>query len=872
MIRTALKTVFAHKLRLLLTALSVMIGVAFIAGTFIFTDTIDNTFSQLFDDVFEGQDVIVQAESEFDVGFSGPPPIDEGILDTVLTVPGVDAAEGTVGGFAIIYDKEGEAIVPAGPPTIGGSWTKDLRLAGNIAIRDGRAPTGPGEVSIDAATAKGNDLGVGDVVKVQTTNEVSEYEIVSIIGFGEADNLAGATFAGFELETAQRLFDLEGKYSSIVVAAEEGTSPDLLRNGIATVLPAGVEAVTATDEAADQSEALSESLGFLQTALLVFALVAVFVASFIIQNTFRIIVRQRQKELALLRAVGATGSQVVWMVVIEAILVGVVASVLGIAFGFVIAQGLTGVMSGLGFDLPSTTAPLAMRTIIVGVAVGLFVTVAAAVLPAVRASRIPPVAALQDVDVQLRMSDRRRTIIGSIVLVAGIALIVNGLFGDVLDLGPLNELTAIGVGALLVFLAVSMLSSLIVKPFARFLAPVLGFIAPSNLLRPVRRLLGRATGKDQLTGLLAEQNSVRKPRRTATTASALMIGLALVAFFFVLGDSIKSSASAAIEEGLRADYVISVDGFSGGFSPALGEELAEQPEIGEVTQLRFGFWDRDGSDEFLMGVNTDNIDETIFLGVTQGSVAALGEGGVMVHEDIFEDEGWALGETIPMGFATTGLQQVPISGVFTEAGVVQANFLVGLDFYEENFEGFGTDVDFVLAVKSAAGVTPDTARAAVEAVAADYPNANVRDQAEYRQSQEDQVNTLLVLFNALLILAVIIAVFGIANTLALSIFERTREIGLLRAVGMNRPQLRRMIRHEAMIVAIIGAVLGIIVGLFFGIIVTSALASQGIDVLSIPVAQIVFLVIFGAFAGLMAAILPARRAAKLNILEAIAYE
>ena len=872
MIRTALKTVFAHKLRLALTALSVMIGVAFIAGTFIFTDTIDNTFSQLFDDVFEGQDVIVQGESEFDVGFSGPPPIDESVLDAVLGVPGVDIAEGSVGGFAVIYDSEGEAIVPTGPPTLGGSVTDDLRLSGNVSIREGVTPSGPGQVAIDARTADDNGLAVGDTVKIQTPTIVDEYELVAIVGFGESDNFAGATFAAFDLETAQRLFNLEGQYSTIAVIAEEGTSPDLLRNSIATVLPEGVEAVTAADEAADQSDALSESLGFLQTALLIFALVAVFVASFIIQNTFRIIVRQRQKELALMRAVGATGTQVVWMVVIEAIIVGVVASVLGIAFGFLIAQGLTSVMSGIGFDLPSTTAPLAPRTIIVGVAVGLFVTVAAAVLPAVRASRIPPVAALQDVDVRLRMSDRRRSMIGGVVLVAGIALIANGLFGDVLDLGPLNELTAVGVGALLVFLAVSMLSSLIVKPAARVLGPVLGFISPSNLLRPIRGLFGGRKQADKLTGLLAVQNSVRKPRRTATTASALMIGLALVAFFFVLGDSIKASAGAAIEEGLRADYVISVDGFSGGFSPALGEELAEQPEVSAVTPLRFGFWDRNGSDEFLMGIDTDTVDQTIFLGVTQGSVAALGDGGVMVEESIFEDEGWALGDTIPMGFATTGLQEVPISGVFTEAGVVQANFLVGLDFYEENFAGFGTDVDFVVAVKTVDGVAIDEARAVVDGIAADYPNANVRDQAEYRQSQEDQVNTLLVMFNALLILAVIIAVFGIANTLALSIFERTREIGLLRAVGMNRQQIRRMIRHEAMIVAIIGAVLGIIVGLFFGIIVTAALSSQGIDVLSIPALQIAFLVIFGAIAGLGAAILPARRAAKLNSLEAIAYE
>jgi putative ABC transport system permease protein len=853
MLRTALKTVFAHKLRLLLTALSVMIGVAFIAGTFIFTDTIDRTFNDLFDDIFEGQDVIVQAEAEFDVGFSGPPPIDESVLDIVLSVPGVEVAEGSVGGFAVIYDKQGEAILPTGPPTIGGSLVEDPRLGGSGEIRSGRLPEGPSEAAIDARTAEDNDIAAGDVVKIQTPDAVTEFEIVGTLGFGESDNLAGATYAGFDLVTAQQLFGLESQFSGISVLAEEGTNPDLLRNAIAAALPEGIEAVTAADEAAAQSEALSESLGFLQTALLIFALVAVFVASFIIQNTFRIIVRQRQKELALMRAVGATGGQVVWMVVIEAIVVGLFASIVGIAFGFVIAQALTGVMAAIGFDLPSTTAPLASRTIIVGMAIGLGVTVAAAVLPAVRASRIPPVAALQDVDVRLRMSDRRRTIIGSIVLAVGIALIINGLFGDILDLGPLNELTAIGVGALMVFLAVSMLSSLIVKPFANFL----GWPLPSL---------------DNLTGTLAVQNSVRKPRRTATTASALMIGLALVAFFFILGDSIKASAGAAIEEGLRADYVVSVTGFSGGFSPALGEEIAASDEFEAVTPLRFGFWDRDGSDEFLMGIDTATVDKTIFLGASPGGIEALGRGGVLVHEDVFDEQGWVVGDAIPMGFATTGLQQVEVVGTFTENGVVQANFLVSLDFYEANFEGFGTDVDFVLAAKAAEGVSPEASRAVIDVAAADYPNAEVRDQVEYRQSQEDQVNQLLVMFNALLVLAVVIAVFGIANTLALSIFERTREIGLLRAVGMGRRQIKRMIRWESIIVAIIGAVLGIVVGLFFGIVVTAALGAQGIDVLSIPAVQIVGLVVFGAIAGLLAAMLPARRAAKLNILEAIAYE
>jgi putative ABC transport system permease protein len=853
MIRTALKTAFAHKLRLALTALSVMIGVAFIAGTYIFTDTIDNTFSQMFDDIYEGQDVIVQSTTEFDVGFSGPPPIDESVLDTVLAVDGVELAEGSVGGFALIYDKDGEAIVPTGPPTIGGSMTEDLRLAGNVGIREGTAPTASDEVSIDAATADDNGLTIGDVVKVQTPDEVAEYEIVGILRFGESDNLSGATFAGFELSTAQELFGLVGQYSSITVIGEEGTNTDLLRNSIAAALPEGIEAVSAADEAAEQSEALSESLGFLRTALLIFAAVAIFVASFIIQNTFRIIVRQRQKELALLRAIGATGNQVIWMVVIEAMLVAVVASVLGILFGFVLSSGLTAVMAAAGFDLPSTSAPLAMRTVLVSLAVGVLVTLAAAVLPAIRASRIPPVAALQDVDVRLRMSDRRRTLIGLTLLVAGVALILNGLFGDVLDFGPLNELTAVGVGALLLFLAVSILSSRVVKPVAR----ILGW--------PLPKL-------DNLTGTLAIENTTRKPRRTATTASALMIGLALVGFFFVLGSSIKASAGAAIEDGLRADYVLSVSGFSGGFSSELGETLDEAPEIEAVTSLRFGFWDNDGAEDFIMGIDTRTVEQTIELGVVAGSVDALTDGGVFVLEDIADEEGWVVGDTVRMGFVTSGLQEMEIVGIFSEANVVQANYLIGLETYEENFEGFGTDVDYVLAVKAAEGVSADSSRAVIEAAAVDYPNADVRDQVEYRESQEAQVDTILIMFNALLALAVIIAMIGIANTLALSVFERTREIGLLRAVGMNRGQIRRMIRWESIIVAVIGALLGVVIGLFLGVVVTSALGSQGIDVLAIPTGQIIGLVIFGVLAGLLAAILPARRAARLNILEAIAYE
>lgn len=900
MVRFAFKAIFAHKLRLILTAMSIVMGVAFIAGTFIFTDTIDETFNDLFENTFAGQDVIVQTATEFNAGGTGAPPLDEEVLDLVLEVPGVEVAEGSVSGFALIYDKNGEAIVPFGPPTLGGSWVEDERLLGNAVIREGGSPQGPDEVVIDARTVSANDFLVGDLVTIQTAAGVADYTLVGSLGFGDADNLAGATFAGFTLDTAQRVLGFEGQYTSITVIGEDGVEPTELATRISAAVPDDVEAVLAADEAAEQEETLQEALGFIRTGLLVFAFVAVFVGAFIIQNTFRIIVRQRQRELALLRAVGATGRQVVWLVLVEAFVVAVLASIAGILLGLLLSRMLTAAMSGIGWDIPTTTAPLTPRTIVVGLLVGVGITVVAALLPAVRASRIPPVAALQDADVQLRMPDRARSIAGLILLVVGVGLIVAGLFGDVIDLGPLNELSAVGLGALAVFLAVAVLSSFLVKPAARVighrwllallallaglvlvglglaliaLAPILLVIAVFPIgIGAYALYLAWTAVRDRFTPNLATENSIRKPRRTATTAAALMIGLALVAFFFIFGDSIKASAGSAIEEGLRADYVLSVTGFVGGFSTELADDLETLPEVETVTRLRLGFWDNEGTDDIVIAVDTDNVEETIFLDVEQGSLDALGEGGVFVYADQAEERGLAVGDTIPMGFNATGLQQVEVVGTYNESNVVQSNYLVGLDFYAESFGGYGTDLDFVLAVVTAADVSADAARAAIDAAAEPFPNVAVRDQVEYRESQEAQVDTVLLLFNGLLILAVIIALFGITNTLALSVFERTREIGLLRAVGMTRRQVQRTVFWEAIMVAVIGAALGIVVGLFFGIVVTAALASQGIDELSIPFGTIAVLVIAGAIVGLIAAIFPAIRASRLNILESIAYE
>jgi putative ABC transport system permease protein len=852
MLRTTLKGVFAHKARLALTALAIILGVSFVTGTFIFTDTIDKTFNTLFEDSYAGTDVVVQAETEFEPGFYGPPPFDERVLSQVRAVSGVVAAEGNVVGYAQIIDKQGEAIAPNGPPTLGGNWLTDERLWGNLEVREGRVPTVAGEVSVDARTAADNDLGIGDRIDILVPIGRVNAEIVAITGFGESDSIAGATFAGFESREAQRVLDLVGQYQTISVVGEEGLDAAALRDRISPQLPAGFEAVIGADEAAKQAESLSSELGFIQTVLLVFAAIAVFVGAFIIQNTFRIIVAQRTRELALYRAIGASGGQIVRMVLWEALVVAVFASILGIGFGLAIASGLTALMSAAGFDLPSTSAELLPRTVIAGLVVGIIVTLVSSLLPAMRAARVPPMAAMREVESVPRGGLRRRVIAGGITLAAGIALIVNGLFGDVLDLGPLNELSAIGVGAFVVFIGVSILSALIVKPLARLIgAPV--------------KFLGKVTGQ------LAEENSIRRPRRTAATASALMIGLALVGFFYILGDSLKASVGAAIDRGLRADFVLTPENFIGGMPPRLAADLAALPEVDAATALRLGVWDRDGSDDFLVGVDTTTADATMFLDIQEGSLEALAGGGVLVYDDTAKDKGWVLGDTVPMGFAATGLQQAEIVGIFGERDVLpnSASYLVGLDFYEANF---AEQLDFAIGLKVLDGVAVEDARTAINAVAADYPNANVEDQAEFRATQAAQIDVLLNVFQAMLFLAVIIALLGITNTLVLSIFERTREIGLLRAVGMSRWQVRRMVLWESIIVAVIGGLLGLVVGVFFGVVVVAALGNLGVTELSIPGPELLSLLLIATLAGVLASIFPARRASRLNILEAISYE
>lgn len=849
MLRAALKGVMANKLRLALTAIAIVLGVAFVAGSFVFTDTITARFDSLLQEVSVGVDVYVRPEPP-EVGDvfqnTETQSMPENTLDTVRAVEGVRVADGGVAGFAQIVGKDGEPIGGQGPPTLGFSWGSEPSLSPvQIMEGNGRAPDGPGEVVIDVNTMKDGEFALGDRVQILLIGPPEDFEIVGFASFGEEDSLAGATLAIFEMGEAQRVFDLEGRLSEIAVAAEEGVSPDDLAQRIDEQLDTDIQALTAEESNADQLAQIGDALGFLNIALLAFAAVAVFVGAFIISNTFRIIVAQRTRELALLRAIGATSRQVVWMVVLEAFVVAFVASVIGIAVGVLLAIGLNEVSDALGFGVPDGPLTLLPRTIVVGMLTGIIVTVLAALLPARQASRIPPVAAMREELAAPRRRDlHRRAIAGVVVSALGLAALGLGLLVSVA-----NAIAYVGAGALIFFLGVSILAPLAARP----VASVLGW--------PLPRMFG-------VTGSLAQENTRRQPRRMASTASALMIGVALVVFVAILGASIKASVEETIFDAFPGDFSASSTNFTVGVSRSFTEAIGELPEIETVSAMRFGTANVADVSQAFVAVDPDTVADVVNIDESDGAYEALGaSNGVLVSNAQMERNGWSVGDTIDIEYPQSPGGPTEIVGTFENSQF--SNFVITHETYGEGFTN--PFDDFVLA-NIADGVEFGEARAAVDAVAEDYPNVQVQTKDETVADAEAQIDSLLALFTVLLFLAIIIAVLGIANTLALSILERTREIGLLRAVGMVRRQVRRMVRWEAVIIALFGAVLGIGIGVFLGWAVVAALAEEGLGAFAVPWGQLVFMLILAGGAGIIASIWPSYKASNLNILEAIAYE
>jgi putative ABC transport system permease protein len=846
--RVTVKGLLAHKVRLGLTALSIVLGVAFVAGTFILTDTMGRAFDDLFRTVNKGVAVEVSGAPKFESsGFDSEAAgsaerVPASLMDTIRGVDGVRAAEGSLTGYAQLVDKQGEAITTGGAPTFGVSWANDPDI-NPLQLRQGHAPGRSGEIVVDAHTAEGHDLQVGDTVTVLLQGASMQATIVGIAGFGEADNLGGATLVAFDPETAQTVLNGEGKYDTIQVTAEPGVSAAELKSRISAVLSPDYQAKTGEEAAQATSDDIRQALSFFNIALLVFAAISLFVGAFIIFNTFQILVSQRTRELALLRALGASPSQVRRSVIAEALLVGLFASVLGLAAGFAIAVGLQGLLKAFGIDLPSTTLQLLPRTVFVSFVVGVGTTLVSSVIPAIRASRVAPIEAMRESQPTEYRSSTRRTVAGAVVTAIGTAILMYGLFG-----GAANAAALVGLGAAIVFFGVAVLSPIAVRPVARFLGA------------PLARLRG-------LSGKLGRENAMRNPKRTASTAAALMIGLGLVAFVGIFAESIKASSDKILLETMKADYIVSDPSFMG-FSQDVAANLRAEAAFSTVSEFRQGVFGLNGRGTPIQGIEPGTVGDVLQVDMTAGSLSALHDGDVLVFQDEAQSHGWHVDDTVPAQFARTGKVDLRIAGIYTDDRIL-GPYVVDLHTYEANFV---EQLDIIVLTKTAPGIPQSEARAAADRVAKEFPNVKLEDQAQFRASQAAQIDQLLGLISALLGLAIIIAVIGIVNTLSLSIYERTREIGLLRAVGMARKQIRSMIRWESVIIAVFGALLGTLVGVFFGWAMVQALSGEGITELAIPTGQLLVYLVVAALIGVIAAVRPAGKAAKLDVLSAISYE
>jgi putative ABC transport system permease protein len=855
-IKVTFKGILAHKVRFLLTGVAIILGVAFICGTLVFTATINKAFDGLFTDVYSNTDAVVREKSTFtSEGFgSVRGRIDASLIPEVRRTDGVAQADGTVTGFAWVIDRKNEALNKSiqGPPALGFAWIRSRDLSPfhltDVGGRESRPPRAPDQIVIDRNTAEKAKYRVGDTVPVQTQTGTADYRLVGVAEFGDADGLLGATSVLFTPATASRVIGEPGKVDEIAVKADSGVSEEeVVRNLKATLEGTkGIEVLTGEQITTETQNDIKDQLSFFNTFLLVFGFIALIVGSFIIFNTFSIIVAQRGREMALLRAIGAKGSQVVRSVLLEAALVGVAASALGFVAGVLLATAVKAALSAAGFDLPTANITVPPNALITSFVVGIFVTIVAAVAPALRASRVPPIAALQRVGADQSPGGWRRVVIGILVTLLGIAFLAGGLFGD-----SGNGLPMVGLGAFVVFLGVALLGPLIARP----VSAVLGW--------PIKGMKG-------ITGLLAEENAKRNPKRTSATAAALMIGVALVGLITVFGASARASVRSGIDQAMKADYVVTGGGFGFGTLPRLLEQqLRDTPGVTQVSGTQSGAIQVDGGADQVMGVEPGDVDSLFDLRVSDGSLGALGLDGLAVKRSKAEDEDWKVGDEVPVLFPAGTRRTFTIQAIFDQTQIPDVpNYVISTESFVANYPNV---FDASIYVNTEGGVSRQS-RAAIEKTLEAYPTGELKDRAQFKKQQTQQIEGFLTFVTALLLFAVFIAVFGIANTLGLSIIERTRELGLMRAVGMTRRQVRSLVRWEAVIIALLGAFLGIVIGVLFGWVIVEALKDQGISEFRAAPVRLVVIFVVAAVFGVLAAILPARRASKLDVLQAISTE
>ncbi|HEY2477244.1 MAG TPA: FtsX-like permease family protein [Solirubrobacterales bacterium] len=850
MTRLAIKSLWARKVRAFATSLAVILGVAFIAGSYVLTDTIFAAFDEIFSESLQGTSVVITAQNPVKQESGEVPTIPASYLPKVNGVKGVKRAAGAIftpGGF---FDEENKAIgTKFAPKFISSTLPKGLE---SLTYVDGHKPRGPDEASLDKAAAESAGLEIGDTLKIIGAGRVEPFRLVGLTQLGQA-SFGGTSIAQVTLPVAQRLTHKRGQFDQISVASDQGVSEQALKRRIEKVLPLSARVETAKENADRSTEEIRENLGFLQTILLVFGYVAVLVGAFIIFNTFSITVAQRVSEFGVLRTLGASRRQILSSVLLEAGGIGLVGAIIGLAGGYAVAAGLRVLFSAIGADLPTTSPVLEARTVIVSVLVALVVTFLSALIPAWRSTRVPPIAALHAFAPS--PSRRRRLalrVLAGLLTAVGVAFVVAGLAGG----GGIGARAArIGGGGIAVVVAVSLFSPALVRP----LAEVAG--------RPLEWMR-------HLTGRLARENAKRNPGRTAITAAALMIALALVTFITVFASGLKSSVAKVIDENFAGGLVIEN---SDGFSPIpAGAALAASkvPGVKSVATIR-------GAEAKLVGpgggtvkVNgtTPNIGEGVEIEWVKGGPRVLRH---LADDEAVVSDDFASEHNLEVGDKFTLLSQAEERPTFTVAGEFESKLgvfgsvVVTQRVMAEAFKQTKDTIDFVILEP---GADPEKVQA-ILTVGAEraFPTAEVLNQGELREEREKQIDSIVSLFYVLLGLAVFISLIGVANTLALSIYERTRELGMLRAIGMSRRQVRTMIRYEAVITALIGAILGLVLGIVFAALIAQPLKEEGFT-LSYPVGTLIGILVLAALAGVLAAIVPARRASRLDVLESLQYE
>ena len=840
MFRLSLKMTLARKGRLLLTSLAIILGTSFLAGTSIFSATVNSTFDRLFTDVFRDVDAYVRSTSSVDTGFGeqrAPSPISA--LETILGVEGVSAAVGDMQSYARVIGKDGKPLgEDQGPPTFGGIASSSV--AGLWNTESGRLPIGPKEVMLDRTTAEAGKFAIGDTVRVNALSGTREFSLVGIANYGDISSPGGATFALFDQPTASEFLLKPGFVDAFLIQGDGTLSDEALAKAIdSALLPSDkLETLTGAQITEETTSQIKTVLGFFTTFLTAFSFIALGIGCFVIYNVFSITAAQRQRESALLRAIGASRRQVTNSLLVEAVVIGLVGSTLGFIFGIGLSQALSALLNAIGLEIPTTGLTINSSAIFSTVLIGTVITTLSAILPALRSGRVPPLAAIRETALDVVTGLTRRVIIGLVFMILGVVALVASINGA--------EVIFLGLGVLAVFAGVLVLGPAISKPVAMLLG------------KPVARLRG-------ITGAMSQQNAARNPKRTARTAAPVLIGVALVTSFTALAASIKSEIRESIGSSFRGDFALSVNsrGF-GGIPTSVTDQIDQLPEVQTATGVGFIAAKVGDESPFILVFNPKTADGLYNLEMIEGRQSDLGKDEIFIEQDKSIEKNLPVGSSVQVTLIDGRSIQLKVAGTYKNA---YGNYVVS----RELFEGVATPLfDSFVYISTNTNVSDENARTAISAISADLGVGTLESRTEYIDSQAAQIDQFLALIYGLLFLSVIIAIVGIIITLLLSVFERRHEIGLLRSVGMTRSQVRTMVRWESVITSLFGAVTGVLLGIVTGVVIVVSLNESGISAFTLPITSTIFILIGSFIIGVIAAVFPAWRATRTEIITAIA--